>query len=180
MAHSVGSPGYLVKGNFHFIYKSEIPLSGQTEDPKHMGRSAAVAFEPPVGSQPRQCPWSGSCTFAVWGRGERSERQRRSILQPSEAAVGNREVGGWASRCRATRLPWDSIPNNANPERVASDPALRRGVGQGFNPFRVDGMGGTIPRVGALRRANHGLNDGTPLAFTLFHQMSGGKVHDRL
>ena len=58
-------------------------------------------------------------------------------------------VGGRASRCRATRLPWDSIANDPNPEGVASDPAPRRRVGEGFNPFRVDGMGGTIPRVGA-------------------------------
>ena len=47
------------------------------------------------------------------------------------------------------RLPRESIPNDPNPERVASDPALRRRVVQGFNPFRVEGMGGTIPRVGA-------------------------------
>ena len=69
--------------------------------------------------------------------GERRAERTPTAFHPS--ALG----------CRATRLPWDSIPNDPNPERVASDPALRRRVGQGFNPFRVDGMGGTIPRVGA-------------------------------
>ena len=53
-------------------------------------------------------------------------------------------VLSFSPRLRGTSYLGSVVQNESNPNGVASDPALRRRVGQRFNPFRVDGMGGTI------------------------------------
>ncbi len=80
-----------------------------------------------------------------FGDVELRERQRRSVLQP---------------RVARHELPWEKGKHGANPNGVASVPAIG-----GSNPFRVETLR-WMRSQGRLVPRNPGLDDETPLAFS--------------
>ena len=66
-----------------------------------------------------------------------------------------------------------SSPRLRGPRYLGTDPQIRNNpigvesaeVGRDATPVGVDGVMDLFPRQALLRRANLGLNDGTPLAF---------------
>ena len=79
-----------------------------------------------------------------------------SANRPNAAGASVRSIGG---------LPSADAPRpTGERQRRSNLKGLHPGgATAGCNPFRVGGLGGRLPRVGA--RANPGLKDGTPLAF---------------